>query len=144
MLQVRLKYPQVDPDDGPVMYVNLYDEEKIVIETLIRIAGNTNFIISRIYDGEFTQNIMGNSGKVNYNKLFDSGMMARDIKHIIHGQIALAVIDFIGIVTDLKLADGDIKLPIGITTRFIESNMDIFVEDCYKHLRKEWKKKAKK
>ena len=143
MLRVRLKYPQVDPDDGPVMFINLYDEEKIIIETLIRIAGSTNFIISRIYNGEFTQNIMGNSGKVNYDKLFDSGMMAKDIKHIIHGQVVLAVIDFIGIITDLKLADGDIKLPIGITTRFIEPNMDIFVEDCYKYLRREWKKTKK-
>ena len=141
MLKVKLEYPRIDPDDGPVMYVDLYDENNnIIIETIMSIVNYTNFTVSRIYNGEFTHNSMGNSGRVDYAKLVKSGIPAKEIKHIIHGQIILCVSDFIGIITDLKLVDGDIKFPMNVTARFIDPDIDVYIGACYKYLRSMIKK----
>lgn len=134
MLMCKLENPHITKM-GPIMEINLYKEDGTKSEYRAAIAPwrESNFICYRIYNGEVTQSSIGHSGIFPFRKMIKSDMLVKYKKSIIHGQIAISIIDFIGVISNLM--GEDILNPEELSLRFITPELRTYINLCYKYFK---------
>lgn len=132
MLKARLENTR-KTEIGPLIELNIYDEDgKVEYGAAVVPAGGTQFICYRMSNGAVTQSTIGSSGAMDYDKLSMSKLSTKEKKAIIHGEIILAMVDFIGVISDLF--SEDIECPYGISRRFMTDALEDYINMCYKYL----------
>lgn len=134
MLRCKLENPHMT-DIGPIMEIRLYKEDGMRSEYGAAIVPyyDSNFLCYRMHNDVITQSTIGNSGLFPFRKIIRSSMMAKYKKSIIHGEIALAIIDFLGVISDLMKED--ILSPNEISVRFQTPKMEKYIDLCYKYFK---------
>lgn len=120
---------------GPLMGIKLYKkgEAKPEYEAAIIPYRDSNFLCYRMVDGTITESVIGNSGLSPFGKIMRTNILVKHKKAIIHGEIVLAIIDFLGVVSDLMKED--ILYPKEISTRFQSPEMTKYINLCYKYFK---------
>lgn len=133
MLKARLEKTR-KTEIGPLMEIGLYnDDDRCEYSAAVVMHDDLQFICYRMERGAVLQSTLGNSGGLkNYEKIATSKITVKEKKSIIHGQIVLAVVDFIGIIYDLF--GEDIECPYGLSKRFMTDALDDFINLCYKQM----------
>lgn len=132
MLNARFEMPR-NTDIGPLVELGLYDiDGKCEFRVAIVMHDNLQFTCHRMERGAVLQSTLGNVGGLkNYRYLAKSKMTVKEKKDIIHGQIALAVTDFVGIIYDLF--DEDIRCP-HLSKRFMDNHLEDYIKLCYRRM----------
>lgn len=134
MLKCKLENPHMT-DIGPLMNIVLINEDGSRSDYGAAIVPyhDSNFICYRMHNGIVTQSAIGNSGLFPFRKIMRSSMMAKHKKAVIHGEIALAIIDFIGVISDLM--HEDILSPDEVSVRFRSPEMEKYIDLCYTYFK---------
>lgn len=135
MLKARLEKTR-KTDIGPLIEIGLYNfDQKCEYSAAVVMYDDLQFVCYRMDKGAVLQSTLGNSSILkNYKKLALSKLTAKEKKFIIHGQVVLAIVDFIGIISDLF---GEcIETPYGLSKRFITDALDDYINLCYKQMMK--------
>lgn len=132
MLKARLEKTR-KTEIGPLMEIGLYNDDECEYSAAVVMHDDLQFICYRMEHGAVLQSTLGNSGGLkNYKKIATSKITVKEKKSIIHGQVALALVDFIGIIYDLF--SEDIECPYGLSKRFMTDALDDFINLCYKQM----------
>ena len=128
MLKARLENTR-NTDIGPLIELNIYNDGKLEYGAAIIPDGGSQFTCYRMERGSITQSAIGSSGAMNYDKLAMSKLTAKEKKAVLHGEIVIAAVDFIGIISDLF--SEEIECPYGLSRRFITNDLDNYINMCY-------------
>lgn len=131
MLKARLENAR-KTDIGPLIELNIYNDENLEYRAAIIPDGGRQFTCYRMERGAVTQSAIGSSGAINYDKLAISELNIKEKKAILHGEIIIAAVDFIGVISDLF--SEDIECPYGLSRRFITDALEDYINMCYKYL----------
>ena len=130
MLKARLERTR-KTEIGPLIELNIYNDDKLEYGAAIIPDGN-QFTCYRMERGAVTQSAIGSSGAMNYDKLTMSKLTTKEKKDVLHGNIVIAMVDFIGVIADLF--DENIECPYGLSRRFMIDALEDYINMCYKHL----------
>ena len=118
---------------GPLIELNIYDDGKLEYgAAIIPDCGGYRFTCYRMERGTVTQSAIGSSGAINYDKLAMSKLTVKEKKAVLHGEIIIAAIDFIEIISDLF--SDDIECPYCLSRRFMTDALEDYINMCYKYL----------
>lgn len=132
MLKARLENTR-KTEIGPLIELNIYDDEKLEYSAAIIPDGvGYQFTCYRMERGAVTQSAIGSSGVMNYDKLAMSKLTIKEKKAVIHGEIIIAAVDFIGVISDLF--SEEIECPYGLSRRFMSDDLEDYINMCYKYL----------
>lgn len=131
MLKARLENAR-KTETGPLIELNIYNDEKIEYRAAIIPDGGSRFTCYRMECGTVTQSAIGSSGAMSYDKLAMSKLTVKEKKAVLHGEIILAAVDFIGVISDLF--SEDIECPYGLSRRFMTDALEDYINMCYKYL----------
>lgn len=117
---------------GPLINLNIYNDDKIEYSAAI-ITNGSHFTCYRMdtETGVITQSAIGFSGAMNYNKLVMSNLTETKKKAVLHGEIIIAVIEFIAVIADLF--NEDIECPYGVSRRFMSEALKEYIDMCYEY-----------
>lgn len=135
MLRCKLENPHMT-DIGPIMEIRLYKEDGTRSEYGAAIAPyyDSIFMCYRMHNDAITQSNIGNSRPFPFGSLVkDGSIIAKHKKAIIHGEIALAIIDFLGVISDLMKED--ILSPNEVSIRFGSPEITKYIDLCYKYFK---------
>lgn len=130
MLKVRLEKTR-KTEIGPLIELNIYNDDKLEYGAAV-IPDNGQFVCYRMERGAVTQSAIGLSGVMDYDKLTMSKLTTKEKKAILHGEIVIAMADFIGVIADLF--DEEIECPYGLSRRFMTDALEDYINMCYRHL----------
>lgn len=130
MLKVRLEKTR-KTEIGPLIELNIYNDDKLEYGAAV-IPENGQFVCYRMERGAVTQSAIGLSGVMDYDKLVMSKLTTKEKKAVLHGNIVIAMADFIGVIADLF--DEDIECPYGLSRRFMTDALEDYINMCYRHL----------
>lgn len=131
MLKARLENTR-KTEIGPLIELNIYNDEKIEYSAAIIPDNGSLFTCYRMERGAVTQSAIGSSGAMSYDKLAMSKLTTKEKKAVIHGEIIIAAVDFIGVISDLF--SEDIECPYGLSRRFMSDDLEDYINMCYKYL----------
>ena len=131
MLKARLERTR-KTEIGPLIELNIYNDDNKLEYGAAVIPDNAQFTCYRMERGAVTQSAIGFSGAMDYYKLAMSKLTTKEKKAVLHGEIVIAMVDFIGVIADLF--DEDIECPYGLSRRFITDALEDYIKMCYKHL----------
>lgn len=131
MLKARLENAR-KTEIGPLIELNIYNDEKIEYSAAIIPDNGSLFTCYRMERGSVTQSAIGSSGAMSYDKLAMSKLTVKEKKAVLHGEIILAAIDFIGVISDLF--SEEVECPYGLSRRFMTDDLEYYINMCYKYL----------
>ena len=131
MLKARLENVR-KTEIGPLIELNIYNDGKLEYGAAIIPDGGSQFTCYRMERGAVTQSAIGSSGMMNYDKLTMSKLTVKEKKAVLHGEIVLTAVDFIGVISDLF--SEDIECPYGLSRRFMTDALENYINMCYKYL----------
>ena len=131
MLKARLENVR-KTEIGPLIELNIYNGDKLEYGAAIIPDGGYQFTCYRTECGSVTQSTIGSSGVINYDKLAMSKLSVKEKKSVLHGEIAIAATDFIGVISDLF--SEEIECPYGLSRRFMTDALEDYINMCYKYL----------
>lgn len=131
MLKARLENVR-KTEIGPLIELNIYNGDKLEYGAAIIPDGGSQFTCYRMERGAVTQSAIGSSGMMNYDKLAMSKLTVKEKKAVLHGEIILAAVDFIGVISDLF--SEDIECLYGLSRRFMTDALENYINMCYKYL----------
>ena len=131
MLKARLENTR-KTEIGPLIELNIYNGDKLEYGAAIIPDGGSQFTCYRMERCAVTQSAIGSSGAMNYDKLAVSKLTVKEKKSVLHGEIILATVDFIGVISDLF--SEDIECPYGLSRRFMTDALENYINMCYKYL----------
>ena len=131
MLKARLENAR-KTEIGPLIELNIYNDEKIEYSAAIIPDGGSRFTCYRMERGAVTQSAIGSSGAMSYDKLAISKLTVKEKKAVLHGEIILAAVNFIGVISDLF--SEEIECPYGLSRRFMTDALEDYINMCYKYL----------
>ena len=131
MLKARLENTR-KTEIGPLIELNIYNDEKLEYGAAIIPDGGSQFTCYRMERGAVTQSANGSSGMMNYDKHGMSKLTVKEKKAVLHGEIIIAAVDFIGVISDLF--SEEIECPYGLSRRFMTDALENYINMCYKYL----------
>lgn len=131
MLKARLENVR-KTEIGPLIELNIYNGDKLEYGAAIIPDGGYQFTCYRMERGAVTQSAIGSSGMMNYDKLTMSKLTVKEKKAVLHGEIVLTAVDFIGVISDLF--SEEIECPYGLSRRFMTDALEDYINMCYKYL----------
>ena len=131
MLKARLENVR-KTEIGPLIELNIYNDGKLEYGAAIIPDGGSQFTCYRMERGAVTQSAIGSSGMMNYDKLTMSKLTVKEKKAVLHGEIVLTAVDFIGVISDLF--SEEIECPYGLSRRFMTDALEDYINMCYKYL----------
>lgn len=133
MLKARLENTR-KTEIGPLIELNIYNDEKLEYGAAIIPDGGYQFTCYRMecHCHSVTQSAIGSSGMMNYDKLAMSKLNVKEKKAVLHGEIVLAAVDFIGVIS--HLFSEEIECPYGLSRRFMTDDLEDYINMCYKYL----------
>ena len=131
MLKARLENVR-KTEIGPLIELNIYNGDKLEYGAAIIPDGGSQFTCYRMECHSVTQSAISSSGMMNYDKLAMSKLTVKEKKVVLHGEIVLAAVDFIGVISDLF--SEEIECPYGLSRRFMTDALENYISMCYKYL----------
>lgn len=131
MLKARLENTR-KTEIGPLIELNIYNDGKLEYgAAIIPDCRGYQFTCYRMECGAVTQSAIGSSGVINYDKLSVSKLTVKEKKAVLHCEIIMAAVDFIGIISDLF--SENIECPYGLSRRFMTDALEDYINMCYKY-----------
>lgn len=131
MLKARLENIR-KTEIGPLIELNIYNGEKLEYGAAIIPDGGYQFTCYRMEYSGVTQSAIGSSGMMHYDKLAMSKLSVKEKKAVIHGEIIIAAMGFIEVISDLF--SEEIECPYGLSRRFMTDDLEDYINMCYKYL----------
>ena len=132
MLKARLENTR-KTEIGPLIELNIYNDRKLEYgAAIVPDGGGYQFTCYRMERGDVTQSAIGFSGAMNYDKLAMSKLTIKEKKAVLHGEIIITAVDFIGVISDLF--SEEIECPYCLSRRFMTDALEDYINMCYKYL----------